>query len=270
MKIWSNTFTLDGLVGDLTFTTDPTVADVALIGGKAIDLADFPRLRGIFKCGVGRDNVPEAEAAARGIAVGFPSRQTAAIIHDETANFACHLILTGLYAGTGDVATWTKHPRRALAGRTLLVVGTGNIGGRVARKMASFMHVTAYDVATHPEADLDRLIPEADCVTLHVPLTPASRGFWGAARLAAMRPGSLLVNTARAPLVDEAALYDAVTHGRLKAAFDVFWQEPYSGRLTTLPHDSFIATPHIASTCNEFIEGTAADFRAFLQGLTRP
>lgn len=264
MKIWSNTSTLDGLVSDLTFTTDPNVADVALIGGKAIDLGDFPRLRGIFKCGVGRDNVPEVEAEARGIALGFPSAKTAAIIHEETANFACHLILAGLYAGAGDFATWTKHQRPALAARTLLVVGTGNIGSRVARKMAAFMNVTTYDAATHPEADLDHRVPRADCVTLHVPLTPSTRGFWSAGRLAAMKPGSLLVNTARAALVDEAALYELVANGRLKAAFDVFWKEPYAGRYSTLPPDRFIATPHIASTCNEFIQGTADDFRAFL------
>jgi phosphoglycerate dehydrogenase-like enzyme len=267
VKIWTNTATLDGLIDDLAFTVDFTEADVALIGGKAIDIAAFPRLRGIFKCGVGRDNVPEQEAACRGIPIGFPSSDTSSIIYEETANFTCHLILRGLYVNAGDFGSWTKCSRTALADQTVLVVGTGNIGRRVASKMKCFTRVVTYDAATDDKNSLNTLIPTADCVTLHVPLTAVTRGFWDSRRLAAMKPGSLLVNTARGPLVDEMALYEQLSHGRLKAAFDVFWKEPYSGPLSTLPPERFIATPHIASTCNAFLEGTANDFRAFLKGL---
>jgi phosphoglycerate dehydrogenase-like enzyme len=269
VKIWSNTSTLDGLVNDLTFTTEPAEAAIALIGGKAIALPDLPKLRGIFKCGVGRDNVPETEAAARGIVVAFPSPETSAIIFEETATFACHLILAGLYLGAGDLGTWTKHSRTAQAQQLLLVVGAGNIGSRVARKMAAFMRVHTFDTATDAPEVLGRMIPQADCVTLHVPLTPATRGFWDDTRLATMKPGALLVNTARGALVDEAALHRHVAGGRLKAACDVFCQEPYRGPLVSLPADRFIATPHIASTCDQFLSGLAQDFRAFVGGFTR-
>jgi phosphoglycerate dehydrogenase-like enzyme len=267
MKVWSNTRTLDGYVDGVAFTDDTTAAEVALIGGKAIRLDAFPRLRGIFKTGVGRDNVPEAEAAARGIACGFPSPATCGIIHEETANFACHLILSALYADAGDFATWTKRDRIALSSRELLVLGTGNIGGRVAAKMRALIKVSTFDALTNRPNELEPLIRRADCISLHVPLLPATRGFFDAEKLAWMKDGAALVNTARGPVVDEAALFAELTAARLRAAFDVFWEEPYNGRLTGLPRDRFIVSPHVASTCREFIAATAGDFRLFLRNL---
>ena len=165
VQIWSNTKTLDGYLPHLATTTNKANADVALVGGKAIDLADFPRLRGIFKTGVGRDNVPEAEAAARGIVCAFPSEQTREIIYEETANFSCHLILASLYAGAGNFADWTKGDRSALSAKDLLVVGTGNIGGRVASKMRAFMEVRTFDTLTNRIGELEPTMRRADCVS---------------------------------------------------------------------------------------------------------
>ena len=79
-----------------------------------------------------------------------------------------------------------------------------------------------------------------------------------------MKDGTLLVNTARAAIVSENALYDELTNGRLLAAFDVFWQEPYNGKLLEIPKDRFIRSPHAASNCKEFLQATAEDFRSFL------
>ena len=265
MTIWTNTKTLDGYIPDLPLSSDKATAAVALVGGKAIDLNDFPKLRGIFKTGVGRDNVPEAEAQARGIRCGFPSPATAAIIYEETACFACHLILKCLYAEVGDFATWTKRDRPALASREVLVMGTGNIGGRVAAKMKSLARVSTYDVLHNRPAELEALVRRADCVTLHMPLTESTRGFFDAAKLAWMKDGAALVNTARAAVVPEDALFAELAQGRLRAAFDVFWQEPYQGRLRELSPDRFLTSPHVASTCREFIAATAADFRTFLK-----
>jgi len=267
MQIWSNTKTLDGYLPELSFTTDKTAAEVALVGGKAIDLQEFPRLRGLFKTGVGRDNVPEAEARARGVACAFPSAATCEIIYEETANFTCHLILRSLYADVGDFAGWTKLDRVALSRRELLVLGTGNIGSRVAAKMASFMRVTSFDILRNEPDELEALMNRADCVTLHIPMNSATRGFIDAEKLRSMKDGAVLVNTARGAVVVEDALYQELAAGRLRAAFDVFWQEPYKGKLLALPSDRLLVSPHVASTCREFIVGTADDFVSFLGSL---
>lgn len=267
MLIWSNTTTLDGLVDDLSFTKDKSRAEVALVGGKAIPLEELPELRGIFKCGVGRDNVPESECAKRGIACGFPSPATADIIYEETASFACHLVLKCLYAEIGNVEQWKKLDRPSLADRQLLVIGTGNIGRRVATKLGAFLRVSTFDIATNRAEELEPLMRAADCITLHIPLTETTRALIDDTRLGWMKDGAALVNTARGPIVVEDALYRELKSERLRAAFDVFWQEPYRGKLSELPPDRFIMSPHVASTCREFISATANDFRTFLRNL---
>jgi phosphoglycerate dehydrogenase-like enzyme len=267
MKIWSNTKTLDGLVDDLMFTDNKGEANIALIGGKSLELDYFPTLKGIFKCGVGRDNVPETEAATRGIRCGFPSTATADIIFEETACFACHLILKCLYADIGDFRAWTKLDRTALCDRKILILGTGNIGSKVAKKIHAFAEVLTFDVLTNQPDELEPLIREADCISLHMPLNDGTRGWFDAEKLAWMKSGSSLVNTARAAIVPEDALYEELATGRIRAAFDVFWQEPYQGRLLTLPQERFMASPHVASTCREFVTETANDFRTFVESL---
>jgi phosphoglycerate dehydrogenase-like enzyme len=269
MQIWSNTTTLNGYLPPLSFTTDKTAAEVALIGGKAIDLADFPRLRGIFKTGIGRDNVPEAAAAARGIVCGFPSSRASEVIYEETASFTCHLILKVMYAAAGDFAQWTKADRPALSRRQLLVVGAGNIGGRVAARMGAFMPVATFDTLHDRPEELEPRVRAADCVALTVPLTDDTRGFFDARKLGWMKDGAGLVNTGRGALVVEDDLHRELVSGRLRAAFDVFWQEPYHGKLAGLPPDRFMVSPHIASTCREFLTETASDFRDFLAALER-
>jgi len=269
MLVWTNTNTLEGLLDGIRFTSDPSEAEVALVGGKAFDLDVFPKLRAIFKTGVGRDNVPEAAAGLRGIVCAFPSAETCGIIFDETASFTCHLILRTLYAEVGDFGTWTKLGRSALQSKVLLVAGTGNIGSRVASSMERFMKVTTFDARTNVPEELEPLLRAADCVSVCLPLTPQTRGLFDAEKLGWMKEGACLVNTARAAIVDETALYEEVAAGRIRAAFDVFWKEPYTGRLLDLPSDRFIVTPHIASTCREFLAATAEDFRTLLEELER-
>lgn len=267
MRVWSNTNTLDGLLPGVDFTQEPALADVALVGGKRFTLEDFPRLRAIFKTGVGRDNIPEEEAARRSIRCEFPSRRTCDVIFDETAAFAVHLIFRSLYAEVGDFNTWAKRRRTALEARTLLVLGTGNIGRRVAERMSPFMKVETYDQRTHDAGQLEPLIRAADCVTLHIPLTDQTRNLFDRKKLAWLRDGASLVNTARAAIVDEDALYQELASGRLRAAFDVFWKEPYQGQLLELPADRFMVSPHVASACREFLELTACDFLQMLKEL---
>ncbi len=235
-----------------------------LVGGRKFALADFPRLRGIFKTGVGTDNLPFAEAAEGGIDIRLPSEDTCNTIYEETASFTCHLIFCGLYAGTGDWDNWKKIDRPTLHQRQLLVVGAGRVGRRVVEKMRSFMKVDTFDSAHDSLEDFEPKVRRADCITLHVPLTSETNALFNAERLAWLRDGAILVNTSRGPVIHESALYAELSSGRLRAAIDVFWEEPYRGELTKLPADRFIRTPHIASTCREFIQGTAADFLQFL------
>jgi phosphoglycerate dehydrogenase-like enzyme len=235
-----------------------------LVGGMKFALADFPKLRGIFKTGVGTDNLPFTEAAARGVEIALPSQNTCTVIYEETAAFTCHLILNGLYAGYANWDSWQKIDRPTLHKRRLLVVGNGHVGKRVVEKMGNFMQVETFDAAQDPADDFEPKVRRADCVTLHVPLTPTTNALFDAERLAWLKNGALLVNTSRGPVIHEDALYDELSAGRLRAAIDVFWKEPYRGRLTELPADRFIRTPHIASTCKEFIQGTATDFLQFL------
>lgn len=265
MLIYKATNTLEGYLPPLQYTEEKSEAVMMLVGGKKFALSDFPKLRGIFKTGVGTDNLPFEEAAARGVVIALPSEATCDIIYEETSAFACHLILRGLYAGAGEWATWKKIDRPALHQRRLLVVGNGHIGRRVAEKMRSFMAVDTFDSAQDEPEAFEPKVRNADCVTLHLPLNTSTKTLFNAERLSWLRDGALLVNTSRGPIVHEDDLYAELLAGRLRAAIDVFWEEPYRGKLTELPADRFIRTPHIASTCADFLEGTARDFMNFIE-----
>ena len=268
MMILKATNTLEGYLPTLEYTEDKSEVEVILVGGMKFALSDFPKLRGIFKTGVGTDNLPFEEASQSGIEIRLPSENTCNIIYEETASFTCHLILHGLYTGTGDWDSWKKVDRPTLHQHQLLVVGNGRIGQRVVDKMQHFMKVDTYDSAQNSPEDFEPKVRHADCVTLHVPLTTATNPLFDAERLSWLPDGALLVNTSRGPVIHEDDLYFELSSGRLRAAIDVFWKEPYRGKLTELPADRFLRTPHIASTCKEFIQGTATDFLQFLQELS--
>jgi phosphoglycerate dehydrogenase-like enzyme len=145
-----------------------------------------------------------------------------------------------------------------LYGRTLGIIGLGSIGKKVARLAAAFgMQVIYYDTVrlTEDQADalgvrfrlLEEVLRGADLVSLHVPLTPATRHLIGAAELALMKPGAYLINTCRGPVVDEAALYAALSEGRIAGAgLDVFDREPPAADNKLFALDNVILTPHLA------------------------
>ena len=255
MKIWKNTATLNGYDDGLVFTEAKVEAEIALLGSKPISLDEFPNLKGIFRAGIGRDNVPIREAEARGILVRFPSKETIDIIYEETASFTCGLILRMLYDMVGTLDPWAKHDRLQLANKVLLVIGTGNIGGRVAEKMRGFLKVKTYDVLQNLASELKNMIALADCITLHIPKSEDNNHFMDSEKLSWMKDNAVLVNTARGDIVDEEALYTEIESGRLRAAFDVYWQEPYLGKLKEFYPERFYMTPHVASTCSDFIKG---------------
>jgi len=167
-----------------------------------------------------------------------------------------------------------------LAGTTLGIIGLGRIGQCMARYgQALGMRVIAWsqnltaEAATAAGATLvtkDTLLQQADVVTLHLVLSDRSRGIVGAADLARMKPGALLVNTSRGPLVDEAALIDALKSGRIRAALDVFDREPLPADhpLRGLPNT--VLTPHLGyttvETFAEFYSQSIENTLAFLDG----
>lgn len=190
------------------------------------------------------------------------------------------------YRTTAEVAAgaWDR-PRYAggveLAGRTMGVVGFGSIGQVVGQKAAAMgMEVIAYDAMMPPDApawrnarrvDLDTLIAEADAVTLHCPLLPGTRGLIGAERLAAMKPGAVLINSARGGIVDEAACAAALRSGALAgAALDTLEAEPITPETGALfaGIENLILTPHIAGVTREsnrrIAESAAASVRRVL------
>ena len=116
MKIWTNTKTLDGHIPDLEITTNKKVAEVALLGSKPINLSQFPNLKGIFRVGVGKENIDFEIANKRNIIVGFPSENTIEIIYEETANFTCSSIFRMMYSNIGMISNgvWVKFDRKSL------------------------------------------------------------------------------------------------------------------------------------------------------------
>ncbi|NQY73413.1 MAG: hydroxyacid dehydrogenase [Candidatus Margulisbacteria bacterium] len=259
MKIWKNTETLSGYDEGLVFTDTKEDAHIALLGSKSIELNEFPKLKGIFRAGIGKDNVPIAEAEKRQITVRFPSTDTVNIIFEETANFTCSLIFRMLYQNTGTIQPWKKIDRSPLQHQTLLIIGKGNIGKRVAQKMSLFINVITYDILENSPADLLSLIPKADCISLHIPNSPENIHFMDSEKLTLMKKGATLINTARGSIVSEEALFKAIESHHIKAAFDVFWKEPYTGNLAQFHPDRFYMTPHVASTCRDFLLGCRQD-----------
>ena len=255
MKIWKNTSTLNGYDDGLIFSELKTDADIALIGSKPINVNEMPKLKGIFRAGIGRDNVPEKEANDKGIIVRYPSNTTMDIIYNETARFTCGLILRMLYGRVGTLEPWIKNARHQLTQKILLVVGTGNIGNLVVQLMKPFMKIITFDILKNETSELKELFQKANCITIHIPKSNDNISFIDGEKLSWMKNGAILINTSRGEIVDEYALYKEIKNDRLRAAFDVYWNEPYKGKLIEFYPDNFYMTPHVASTCCEFLLG---------------
>jgi (S)-sulfolactate dehydrogenase len=231
-------------------------------------LAGAAKLRVVGRLGVGLDNIDVAACEARGIAV-IPATGANAQAVAEYVIGAAMLLLRGAYRATDEVAAgaWPRaalSAGREIAGKTLGVVGFGDIGRRAARLARALgMRAIAHDVAVPAQAalwrdegveprDLDTLLAEADVVTLHVPLVPATRHLIDARRLAAMKRGAVLINTARGGVVDEAAVAAALASGRLGgAALDVFDAEPLPAGSPLAGAPNLLLTPHVAGLTQE-------------------
>jgi (S)-sulfolactate dehydrogenase len=231
-------------------------------------LAALAKCRVVGRLGVGLDNIDVPACEARGMKV-IPATGANALSVAEYVIASAMLLLRGAYQSTAAVAAG-QWPRNALsngretAGKTLGLIGFGSIG-QLSAKLAQAlgMSVIAYDAmmdGDHPAfatsgvraAGLDEVIATSDVVSLHVPLVDTTRDLFSAARIASMKKGAVLVNTARGGIVDEAALAAGLRSGHLGgAAIDVFGKEP----LPTSEHfrdcPNLLLTPHIAGVSAE-------------------
>ncbi|GAB6042409.1 2-hydroxyacid dehydrogenase [Endothiovibrio diazotrophicus] len=257
----------------------------------AAAMAAAPALKLICISATGTNNVDLEAAARRGITVCNVVRYATPSVVQHV--FALILALStrlddyrqaardGRWAASGMFCL-LDFPIREIAGRTLGIVGYGELGRGVARVAEAFgMNVR---IARRPGADDDRpgrspleeLLPQVDVLTLHTPLTAETRGLIGTAELARMRPDALLINTARGGIVDEMALADALRAGRLGGAgIDVLAEEPPGAESPLLAADlpNLIVTPHTAWASRDarqrLIDEVAENIRAYLAGAPR-
>ena len=229
--------------------------------------ARFPRetiarldgVRVLARCGAGYDNIDIAAARERGITVVYVPDYGV----EDVADHALALLLAcARRVAQADRAVraggWPTYadlaPMRRLRGQTLGVLGYGRIGRNLAEKARALaLGVLVHDPYVPAESiDRDSLLPESDFVSIHVPLTDASRHSIGRAELDLMKPTAILVNTARGPIVDTDALVEALAAGRLGGAgVDVFEEAPLPSDHPLRAIDNVVLTPHSAAYTEE-------------------
>ena len=264
---------------DAALVDDPTRLHAAAAGADAIVvrnrtqvrgelLAALTRCRVVGRLGVGLDNIDVPGCEARGIEV-IPATGANALSVAEYVIASAMLLLRGAYRSSAEVAAghWPRNALssgREIGGKTLGLVGFGSIGQLTARLAHGIgMQVIAHD-AMLDKADpvfaqtgvtsvgLDELTARADVVSLHVPLVASTRNLFDAARIASMKAGAVLINSARGGVVDEVALAAALRGGRLGgAALDVFETEPVPAGSVFAGCPNLLLTPHVAGLSAE-------------------
>ncbi|MEU8634358.1 D-glycerate dehydrogenase [Amycolatopsis sp. NPDC048633] len=237
----------DAVVGMLHDRLDGALADAA-----------GPGLKVVANVAVGYDNVDVPALAGRGVVV----TNTPGVLTDATADLAFGLLLAiTRRLGEGERLLRSRTPwsfhlgfllGSGLQGKTLGIVGFGQIGRAVAKRAEAFgMSIVYTGRSKQGSVSFEELLERSDVVSLHCPLTPETRHLIDAAALRAMKPGAYLVNTTRGPVVDEAALADALEAGEIAgAALDVFEKEPeVEPRL--LGRDDVVLSPHLGSATLE-------------------
>lgn len=222
----------------------------------------------VGRLGVGLDNIDLPACAVRGIRV-IPAAGANALAVAEYVVGTAMMLLRGAYLSTGEVASgqWPRarlSQGRETAGKTLGLVGLGFIGQRTAALARALgMQVYAYDPAIAADApvwassgverlSLDALLAQSDVVSLHVPLTAETKNLLSAERVKGMKPGAIVINTARGGIADEAAIAQAIRGGHLGgAAFDVFEPEPLQAGSPWEGCPNVVLTPHVAGVTTE-------------------
>lgn len=239
-------------------------AAVIILGNDRLDSATIgklPNLKLVVRHGAGLDNIDFSELGKRDITVA----NTPGANKEETADLTFALILDLARMVTQSInqlkgGVWNKIPGRTLYGKTIGIIGVGAIGMAVASRAMGFgMDILGNDIVQRDEAarfgllytSLNELLSASDVVTIHAPLTSATKNLIGARELKRMKPGALLINTARAGVVREAALEKALMSGHLGGyAVDVYAKEPPDPTsYMSLPN--VLTTPHIGSSTME-------------------
>jgi glyoxylate reductase len=230
-------------------------------------LAAAPQLRSVSNIAVGFDNIDVDACTRRNVAVS----NTPGVLDETTADFAWTLLMAvarrliegDALARSGEWKGWNLDQLCGadVWGKTLGILGFGRIGRAVARRAAGFgMRVVYNDAVRAPRqiedearaeyGERDAVLREADFLSLHVPLLPATRGLIGPRELALMKPTAFLINTSRGPVVQEAALIAALEKRQIAgAALDVYEQEPHIGHGLLRPN--VVLAPHLASASLE-------------------
>ena len=242
-------------------------ADIVLTNKVLIreaEMAQLPRLRYIGVLATGYNVVDTAAAAARGIVVtNIPAYSTDSVAQMVFAHLLNIVNAVQLHTDSVRRGEWSScadfsymlSAQTELAGKTLGIIGLGNIGRRVARIADAFgMRVVAKTSKRAEElpsyitpVTLDELLTESDVITLHCPLTPDTQHIINADTIARMKQGAILINTGRGPLIDEVAVAEALNSGKLRAAgFDVLAVEPAAQDNPLLTARNAFITPHIA------------------------
>jgi glyoxylate reductase len=233
-----------------------------VVANEAVPLDLLPSLRIVTNFGVGYDRIGLEACLARGVVV----TNTPGVLDAATADLAFALVLAvrrqvvegDRFVRSGRwTGSWSEGQlAEELTGSTLGIVGLGRIGSAVARRAKGFELRVLYTQRTRIETplaeyrELDALLAEANVVTLHTPLTPETDGLIDARRLALLRDGACLVNTARGEIVDEHALVAELVSGRIRAGLDVFTDEPHVPQeLLRLPN--VVLTPHLGSATRQ-------------------
>jgi glyoxylate reductase len=236
--------------------------EALVVANEPVPLDLLPGLRLVANFSVGYDRIDLEEMASRDIAV----TNTPGVLSAATADLTFALILaTRRRVVEGDAlvragewqAGWANGiVSEELTGSTLGIVGLGRIGQAVARRAQGFDLRVLYTQRTRADTELgeyrelDALLAESDLVSIHTPLTPETRSLIDARRLALLRDGTCLVNTARGEIVDEVALVAELVSGRLRAGLDVFAHEPtVPAELLSL--QNVVLTPHLGSATRQ-------------------
>lgn len=263
--------------------------DGAIVGGDPFNarvLSAAPRLKAIARGGVGYDAIDVPAATANGVAVCIH----AGLNQSSVAELALTLMLASMrrlpenlsdYANAG----WSRFNGRELTGATVGIVGLGRIGKRLVQLLAPF-GVTALAYDAYKDAAFasehgvtyvgaEELLERADIVSLHMPLGPETRNWLNAERLSQMQPDAYVINTARGEVIDQAALIDALSAGRIGgAALDVAMGEPLAVDHPLRRFPNVLLTPHIGGATRQARElgGTSAvsNILAILTGGSTP
>jgi D-3-phosphoglycerate dehydrogenase len=243
-------------LADLVETFDVLIAGTEPITERV--MARGTRLRLISRVGIGLDSVDLLAAERRGIAVSYTPDAPAPAVAELTVGLMLSLLrsvhVANLHMHSGQ---WTRHLGRRIAEVTLGIIGTGRIGSRVLRRIASFgtPRVLVNDLNPDPKlvpqlklewVGKEEIYCEADLISIHVPLTSQTKNMVRREQLLQMKQDALIINTSRGGIIDEHDLADVLRTGHLAgAAIDVFEHEPYTGELTTI--ERCLLTAHMGS-----------------------